>query len=112
MTAPDGFPQRVWQVVATLPPGRVASYGQVAAWAGHPRAARQVGRLLSRLPADTRLPWHRVVGADGGLRNRGEGALLQRRRLEAEGVGFNGQRVLPKHRLSPDVPGTAADSTK
>lgn len=98
MNEPD-FQERVWQAVHSIPKGKVASYGQIAAWAGHPRGARQVGRILSALPVGTRLPWHRVLGAGGRISLPGGSGEEQRRRLEKEGVRFNGQRVAPEHRL-------------
>ena len=54
-------------MVASIPHGRLASYSQVAELAGLPRQARRVGRILSRLPADSRLPWFRVVNARGKI---------------------------------------------
>jgi methylated-DNA-protein-cysteine methyltransferase-like protein len=88
-------PERIWQVVALIPPGKVASYGQVAALAGMPRHARLVGRTLRELPAGSKLPWHRVVNAAMKIsQRRGSGGhALQRRRLEAEGVEFVGERI-------------------
>lgn len=87
--------ERIWQVVAGIPPGRVCSYGTVAELAGLPRRARLVGRVLSRLPEGSRLPWHRVLNARGevSLPAGSDGALLQRSRLEAEGVCFVRGRV-------------------
>ncbi len=87
--------ERVWQVVARIPRGRVCSYGQVAELAGLPRRARLVGRILSRLPQGSRLPWHRVVNARGelSLPADSEGARLQRRRLEDEGICFLRGRI-------------------
>ena len=57
----------MYRVVASIPPGRLASYGQVAELAGLPKQARRVGRILSQLPPDTRLPWYRVVNAAGKI---------------------------------------------
>lgn len=71
-----------------VPEGRVATYGEVAAAAGFPRCARQVGQALSALPNETSVPWHRVVNARGEISAR-EGADSQRRLLEAEGVEFD-----------------------
>lgn len=82
----------MWQVVATIPTGQVASYGQVAALAGLPGRARWVGRVLSELPAKTRLPWHRVVNAAGLIVDR-PSAAEQRQRLVAEGALVLGRRV-------------------
>ena len=92
--------ERIWQVVAAIPCGCVASYGQVARLAGLPRRGRLVGRTLRDLPDDTRLPWHRVVNAGLSLSPRGDPSAVarQRARLEAEGVTFIGARVAPEHR--------------
>lgn len=87
--------ERVWQVVGSIPRGSVATYGQVAALAGLPRAARFVGTVLRHLPADTRLPWHRVIGADGRISLSAESpsASLQRQALESEGLTFLNGRI-------------------
>ncbi len=92
--------ERIWQVVAAIPKGSVATYGQVADLAGMPRHARLVGRTLSELPRDTKLPWHRVINASLriSLRADSHGHNVQRRRLEAEGVEFVGERVASAHR--------------
>ena len=82
----------VYAVVRKIPRGRVATYGQIAALAGFPRAPRVAGYALYALPEGTPLPWHRVVGAGGRLslgRLSAEGALTQRMRLEKEGVAFD-----------------------
>ena len=97
--------QRVWQVMNLIPKGRVASYGDVAALAGHPGAARQVGRLLRELPTGTKLPWHRVITTTGkiALPKHSRSGRLQRERLEAEGVSFkaNGTVDMKKFRWQP-----------
>ncbi len=54
-------------IVASIPRGRISTYGRVAERAGLPRRARLVGRVLSRLPVDTRVPWHRVTAAGGRI---------------------------------------------
>ena len=69
MTLSLDLKQSIWQVVASIPEGRVATYGQVAEMAGQPGRARWVGRLLSELPEATTLPWHRVVNARGNITN-------------------------------------------
>ena len=76
--------------IRRIPRGKVATYGQVAAVAGFPRAARQVVWALNAFQG---LPWHRVVGASGAIRLPGQQALEQRLRLELEGVTFRGRRV-------------------
>ncbi len=83
--------EQIWQVVVLIPPGTVATYGQVAALAGLVGGARQVGRILSQLPSGTRIPWHRVVNASGGISvPAGSAARRQKSRLRAEGIEFTG----------------------
>jgi len=83
---------RIYAIVRRIPRGRVATYGQVSALAGFPKAPRLAGYALYALPEGTPLPWHRVVGAGGRLslgRLSPAGALTQRMRLEREGVEFD-----------------------
>jgi len=82
---------RIWQVVASIPEGKVATYGGVAQKAGIARAARRVGQALRGLPKNTQIPWHRVVNAQGRI-SLPEGSAsyyTQRDRLESEGIPFN-----------------------
>jgi len=93
---PTDIDYRIWQVVALIPPGKVASYGQVAQLAGLPGYARQVGTALRKLPEHTKIPWHRVVNAQGAisLPAGSPSNTAQQSRLEAEGIIFNpGQRL-------------------
>lgn len=85
--------ERIWHVVANIPAGCVATYGQVAELAGLPGGARQVGRALSSLPAQTRLPWQRVVRASGASALPGAAGERQLARLRAEGVALAGDKV-------------------
>lgn len=78
--------------VLQIPPGKVATYGQVAAAAGYPLYHRQVVQLLRR--SGDALPWQRVVGAGGVIRLKRDMAREQRFRLEMEGVRFRGARVV------------------
>lgn len=80
------------RMILSIPPGRVSTYGGVAAAAGYPRYHRAVARLLRTDPVD-QLPWHRVLGAGGEIKLRGAAAREQRSRLKLEGVGFNESRV-------------------
>jgi methylated-DNA-protein-cysteine methyltransferase-like protein len=80
------------QVVLSIPPGKVSTYGRVAAAAGYPLYHRAVARLLRTDPPDW-LPWHRVLGAGGEIKLRGDAAEEQRARLRLEGVRFRGERV-------------------
>lgn len=86
----DEVLQRLRAVVDSIPPGRVATYGQVAREAGLPRHARHVGSALRSLPPGSALPWHRVLNARGAISERPcEGFTRQRSLLEAEGVVFD-----------------------
>lgn len=90
------FFARVYEAVRRIPRGRVATYGQVAAWLGVPRGARAVGWALRALrPGPGRsVPWHRVVGRGGRISFReGGGPEAQVRKLKSEGVRFVGGRV-------------------
>ena len=80
------------RVVLAIPPGKVSTYGKVAAAAGYTLYHRAVARLLRTDPPDL-LPWHRVVGANGAIKLRHEAAEEQRLRLKMEGVAFRGNRV-------------------
>lgn len=93
----DGSHPRIHDVVRRVPPGRVTTYGDVAVLAGLPGQARLVGYALHALPEHTTVPWHRVVNARGGIsmgRAYPGGDLVQRRRLEAEGVEFDARGML------------------
>ncbi len=79
------------RVVARIPKGKVATYGQVAEVAGFAGAARQVAWALHNNSRG--IPWHRVLGAGGNIRLSGENGLEQRIRLKAEGVVFRGEKV-------------------
>ena len=85
--------ERIWDLVARIPPGRVATYGDIALAAGLPRGARQVGLALRSCPAQLELPWHRVLAAGGRIALPGNRGQEQRLRLEYEGVPFAGARV-------------------
>lgn len=88
------FRRRVLDIVRSVPPGRVVTYGQVALLAGSPRAARQVASALRAAPEGPELPWHRVINASGGLSTYKIGiGEWQRALLEAEGVAVVDGRV-------------------
>ena len=82
--------ERIYAVVARIPRGKVASYGQVAALAGLPRHARQVGYAMQSLPDGSRLPWQRVVNSKGEVSRRALSFNEPKQRflLEKEGVRF------------------------
>ena len=80
------------QRILSIPCGKVATYGQVAAAAGYPLYHRAVARLLRTTPLES-LPWQRVIGSGGYIKLRFEAAAEQRLRLELEAVKFRGRRV-------------------
>jgi O-6-methylguanine DNA methyltransferase len=88
----EEFAARVLAVVRRIPPGRVATYGEVAALAGRPRAARAVGNIM-RDCGRPDVPCHRVIAAGGRLGGYGGSEYLKRALLMAEGVRFRGMRV-------------------
>ena len=89
---PDPFAFRVLTVVRRIPPGRVATYGDVAAMAGRPRAARAVGNVMKHCSRRD-VPCHRVIAAGGRLGGYGGNEVLKRALLVAEGVIVSGSRV-------------------
>ncbi|HET8655577.1 MAG TPA: MGMT family protein [Longimicrobiaceae bacterium] len=98
---------RIYDVVRRIPEGWVSTYGDVAVLAGMPGHARLVGYALHALPAHTTVPWQRVVNARGGIsmgRAFPGGELIQRQRLEDEGVEFdaNGRISLERYRWRPE----------
>lgn len=86
------FTARVLSVVRRIPPGRVATYGDVAALAGRPRAARAVGTIMKGA-ARPDLPAHRVIAAGGRLGGYGGNEALKRALLVAEGVVVRDSRI-------------------
>lgn len=84
--------ERIYQIVRMIPPGRVATYGQVASIAGN-CTARMVGYAMAAVPQGSDVPWQRVINAQGKISPRGDnmGADVQRIRLEEEGVRFSPQ---------------------
>ena len=82
------FQRAVWQALERLQPGEVVTYGEMAAQAGYPGAARAVGNLLRNSEG---LPWWRVVASDGRLVPGSE--VEQERHLRAEGIDVQNGRV-------------------
>src|SRR5271163_4507725 len=96
---PVTMPARILSAIRKIPHGKVSTYGDVARTAGYPGAARRVAWTLHR---SFGLPWHRVLGAGGEIKLRGDSAIEQRLRLEAEGVVFRGRRVdMKRHQFKP-----------
>jgi methylated-DNA-protein-cysteine methyltransferase-like protein len=98
--------RRIREAVAAIPSGRVASYGAIAARAGYPGRARLIGRVLGESPKALKLPWHRVLRADGriGIPVGSAGFHRQCKLLRAEGVEVvNGRVALSTFGLDHDV---------
>jgi len=86
----DNWVKAVWQVVAGIPRGHVLTYGEVARLAGMSRAARRVSMAMRRAPRGMKLPWHRVINAQGKISFPPDSSGFQRQKelLEQEGVVF------------------------
>ena len=87
--------KKIWQTVALIPPGHVATYGQVADLSGLPKRARLVSKALSAAPSDLALPWFRVIAAGGriAIPESTSGYRRQIELLAAEGVILNGSKI-------------------
>lgn len=91
------FNNEVWKIVLEIPEGKVATYGQIASIVKKPEniadniyrsfSSRWVGAAMAVCPDN--VPWHRVVNSQGKISIRGEGSIIQKQRLEAEGVIFD-----------------------
>ena len=96
--------ESIWQVVHMIPSGKVDTYGQVAALAGLPKAARFAGSSLKGLPTATRIPWHRVINAQGriSLPKTSPSYKKQLQRLKEEDVLIqNGRIALKDYQWKP-----------
>lgn len=105
---PEAYNPLVWEIVRQIPSGQVATYGQIAAMIPAPDMVdeadyaklgpRWVGDAMNAVSIvdEPSVPWHRVINAKGGisLPEGSRSALLQRQRLEAEGVVFNAKNVV------------------
>ncbi|RBP51306.1 MGMT family protein [Arenicella xantha] len=99
--------QQVYDLVRSIPEGKVVTYGQIAKLIDRPRYARQVGYALAALPAGHDVPWHRVVNARGEISRRAVSDYedYQQILLEDEGVEFelNGRIDLKSYQWVPDA---------
>jgi O-6-methylguanine DNA methyltransferase len=89
------FKEHVYQLTKSIPQGKVATYGQLAALAGSRGAARAVGMCMRTNPNAPHTPCHRVVAADGSLTgySAGNGVSTKKEMLITEGVQFTGDKV-------------------
>ena len=100
----DEFEQQLYVWLAQIPAGKVVTYGQLAHLIGRPNGARWVGWRLGQLPPGSKLPWHRVVNAQGrsSLPLEKGGSNRQLRLLQREGVlVVDGRVSLVRYRWDP-----------
>ncbi|MDD4663516.1 MAG: methylated-DNA--[protein]-cysteine S-methyltransferase [Caldisericia bacterium] len=88
------FYQRIYEIVALIPEGKVLSYGQIARFLGSPQSARMIGWAMHQCPSG--LPWHRVVKKSGDIpfHDRSIEGISQREMLEKEAVSFNAEGLI------------------
>ncbi|MGF1905971.1 MGMT family protein [Aliivibrio salmonicida] len=84
----NDFAQSIYTNLLHVPKGRVITYGQLAKLAGYPNHSRQVGKLLAKLPNDTKLAWYRVINSQGKISLTGERFFVQKEKLEEEGISI------------------------
>jgi len=87
----DEFAQNIFTILLYLEKGKLITYGQLASQAGFPAHSRHVGKILARLPKDTRLPWHRVVNSQGKISLKGDAFIRQKTLLEEEQIEMTEQ---------------------
>ena len=87
-TKPEGLFAKIYRLVATIPLGKVATYGAIARALGNPRLSRRVGFALASLPEGSPLPWHRVIGKNG-ISLPGPYGAMQRSLLTREKIRFD-----------------------
>jgi len=100
----SGAYEKVWAAIARIPRGKVATYGQVAALAGFPKQPRLAGYALANCPRDTKIPWQRVINAQGKISFPPRSAAYRRQKslLAKEGVALmNGRVDLARYRWQP-----------
>jgi methylated-DNA-protein-cysteine methyltransferase related protein len=101
------FTERAITIIKNIPHGKVMTYGQIARYAGSPRGARQIVRILHSMSEKFQLPWHRVINSKGeiGFKDK-EQFNRQKTFLESEGVFLNnrGKIDLQSYQYQPEVP--------
>jgi len=92
----EEFAQNIYTILSYLGEGKLITYGQLAKQAGFPHHSRHVGKILARLPKDSRLPWFRVVNSQGKISLIGEAFIRQKSLLEKEGIEITDQGKIVK----------------
>lgn len=93
------FTFKVIETIKMIPYGKVMTYGQIAAYCGNPRGARQVSRILHSMSSKHKLPWHRVINSKGGISLTGEGGFMQSELLIQEGIKVENKKISLKKYL-------------
>jgi methylated-DNA-protein-cysteine methyltransferase-like protein len=87
------FTQFVIEVIQNIPQGKVMTYGQIAAYCGNPRGARQVSRILHSMSEKHQLPWHRVINSKGMISLTGQAGFVQKEMLDQEGITLVNNKI-------------------
>jgi methylated-DNA-protein-cysteine methyltransferase-like protein len=87
------FTEQVIEIIRSIPYGKVMTYGQIASYAGNPRGARQVSRILHGMTEKYNLPWHRVINSKGGISLTGEAGFVQVQMLLDEGIVVKNKQI-------------------
>ncbi|WP_047048046.1 MGMT family protein [Vibrio mexicanus] len=82
----DQFLAQIFAVIHQIPQGKVATYGDIARFAGFPGYARHVGRALGNLPEGSKLPWFRVINSQGAISLKGDSFERQKAALIQDGI--------------------------
>lgn len=110
------FTKKVIQLTRSIPEGKIATYGQIAELAGKPQGSRGVSWILHSCSTAYKLPWHRVINAQGKISFEAgtHNYRQQKKRLEKEGIVFNssGQLDLKKYRWNKKVRKKSATKNK
>jgi len=95
MNSSKGFKEKIYDITKKIPKGKVATYGQLAALAGSPGAARAVGMAMKTNPIPEIVPCYKVVASDGSLTgySAGEGIATKKEKLLKDGVTFKNNKV-------------------
>jgi methylated-DNA-protein-cysteine methyltransferase-like protein len=88
------FSSKIIEIIQSIPAGKVASYGQIAAMAGNHRAARHVSRILHSCTKKYQLPWHRVINSQGKISLNNHAFEIQYELLKSEGIDFGLNRKI------------------
>ena len=92
----EEFAQNIYTILSYIEKGSLITYGQLASQAGYPAHSRHVGKILAKLPKDTRLPWFRVVNSQGKISLQGDAFIRQKTLLEQDGIAITEQGKILK----------------